>query len=150
MIDQSLRVVLIVFGVLIAAWVLKFIDRARDGIRHTVRGLAKAYLTFVVAFFGLGVLGRSEMEAFLGGTLGAALVVISTPKRRRYVPAKVRRQVIAQFEAESGEKYNSRKHHIDHIVPFSKGGSHTVVNLQVIPKRKNLKKGARLPGLLDE
>jgi 5-methylcytosine-specific restriction endonuclease McrA len=44
-----------------------------------------------------------------------------------------------------GEKYDSRKHHIDHVWPFSGGGSHTVDNLRVIERRKNLRKGAKRP-----
>jgi 5-methylcytosine-specific restriction endonuclease McrA len=42
-----------------------------------------------------------------------------------------------------------RKHHIDHIWPHSAGGSNTVDNLRVIPKKKNLRKGAKKPKLKD-
>ena len=33
--------------------------------------------------------------------------------------------------------------HVDHIQPLSRGGAHTVENLQVIPAIDNLRKGAR-------
>lgn len=39
---------------------------------------------------------------------------------------------------------------IDHIVPLSKGGSHTQENLQWVHLRCNLSKGARLPDEPDE
>ena len=36
------------------------------------------------------------------------------------------------------------RHHVDHIVPISKGGLHHQNNLRVIPAAENLSKGARL------
>ena len=44
-----------------------------------------------------------------------------------------------------GEKFDPEKHHIDHVWPFSKGGSHTTDNLRVIEKKRNLRKGAKRP-----
>jgi 5-methylcytosine-specific restriction endonuclease McrA len=35
-------------------------------------------------------------------------------------------------------------HHVDHIIPLSKGGIHHSSNLQVIPAAQNLKKGSKL------
>lgn len=34
------------------------------------------------------------------------------------------------------------EHHVDHIVPLSKGGTHTSDNLQVLKAKDNLKKGS--------
>jgi 5-methylcytosine-specific restriction endonuclease McrA len=79
----------------------------------------------------------------------AALVAIlfitkfQSRKRPRYIPSATRRAVIARDLKD--EKYASRKHNIDHVWPFSKGGSNTVDNLRVIEKRKNLRKGAERP-----
>lgn len=36
-------------------------------------------------------------------------------------------------------------HHVDHIIPLSKGGLHHEDNLQVIPAAENLSKGAKMP-----
>jgi len=64
-------------------------------------------------------------------------------RRKRYIPRSVERAVIARDL--KGEKYDGKKHHIDHVWPFARGGSHTTDNLRVIEKKKNLKKGARRP-----
>ena len=63
----------------------------------------------------------------------------------RRIPADVRRRVIANWQRKSGEKFNSREYELDHVVPFSRGGGHTLDNLRVIEKRKNRSKGARVP-----
>ena len=67
-------------------------------------------------------------------------------KRSRYISKSVKRAVIAR---DLQEEYDSAKHHIDHVWPFSKGGSHTTDNLRVIEKKKNLKKGAKRPRMRD-
>lgn len=35
-------------------------------------------------------------------------------------------------------------HHVDHIIPLSKGGEHHPNNLQILTAEQNLKKGARI------
>jgi 5-methylcytosine-specific restriction endonuclease McrA len=78
------------------------------------------------------------------------MVVFSLcPKRSRRIPKGTRRAVIERDVLSKGEKYNPKKVHIDHNVPFSKGGSHTLDNLRVIPKEENLRKGAKNPGFFD-
>ena len=59
-------------------------------------------------------------------------------KRSRYIPKATRRAVIARDL--KGEKFNPQKHHVDHVWPFARGGSHTTDNLRVIGKKKNLQK----------
>lgn len=34
--------------------------------------------------------------------------------------------------------------HVDHIIPLAKGGQHCISNLQILPARINLRKGAKL------
>src|ERR1039457_6110967 len=68
-------------------------------------------------------------------------------KRSRYIEKATKRAVIARDL--KGEQYDSKTHHIDHVWPHSKGGSQTSDNLRVIPKKKNLQKGAKRPGLRD-
>ena len=66
-------------------------------------------------------------------------------KRSRRIPKATRRAVIERDL--KGEEFDPEKHHIDHVWPFSRGGSHTTDNLRVIEKRRNLRKGARRPRL---
>jgi len=68
-------------------------------------------------------------------------------KRSRYISRATRRAVIARDL--KSEHYDPLKHHIDHVWPFSRGGSHTTDNLRVIEKKKNLKKGAKRPRMRD-
>ena len=68
-------------------------------------------------------------------------------KRSRYIPKATRRAVVARDL--KGEKFDSQKHHVDHVWPFAKGGSHTADNLRVIEKKKNLQKGAKRPRMRD-
>lgn len=35
-------------------------------------------------------------------------------------------------------------HHVDHIIPLSKGGKHIPTNLQIIPATENLRKGSKI------
>lgn len=68
-------------------------------------------------------------------------------KRSRYIPKSKRRAVIERDL--KGEQYDPQKHHIDHVWPFARGGSHTTDNLRVIVKKRNLQKGAKRPNLWD-
>ena len=36
-------------------------------------------------------------------------------------------------------------HHVDHIIPISKGGFHIPTNLQILPSKINLRKSSKLP-----
>jgi len=64
-------------------------------------------------------------------------------KRSRFIPKATRRAVIRRDL--KGEAFDPEKHHIDHVWPFSRGGSHTTDNLRVIEKKRNLQKGAKRP-----
>lgn len=118
---------------------------AREGIRWKAKVLSIAFLGYFGATcLALG-LGEEPGVAVVIGVLAGALAGNSVPKRSRYIPAAVRREVKNQFELESGRKYNPQHHELDHIVPFSRGGSHTVDNLRVIKKKANRRKGKRMP-----
>ena len=66
------------------------------------------------------------------------------PRRSRYISRVERRKVIARFER-SGQRYNSKRHHIDHVVPYSRGGSNRADNLRVLERERNLAKSDRAP-----
>jgi hypothetical protein len=81
--------------------------------------------------------------AFLWGV--AAYLRRRPGPRKRAIPASVRKAVIARDLGDT--PFDSSKHHIDHIWPYSKGGSHTVDNLRVVARKENLRKGAKRPRL---
>ncbi len=66
------------------------------------------------------------------------------PRRSRYISRRERRKAIARFEL-SGERYNPRKHEIDHEVPHSSGGVNAADNLRVITRERNRAKSAKSP-----
>lgn len=86
-------------------------------------------LAVVMALWALGVMRRKRP-------------FLSTKPSRR-IPKHIRDAVIARDLR--GKRFNGRKHHIDHIVPYSRDGECSVDNLRVVDKTTNLKKGNRLP-----
>jgi hypothetical protein len=46
------------------------------------------------------------------------------------------------------EKVTRARHHVDHILPLSRGGAHCSANLRITPAPENLSKGAQLPEAL--
>jgi hypothetical protein len=126
---------------------------AREGARLFLRNLAKAILVFcAVMLILIAIRLRTKLqpaqEQVIAGFV--ALLVfgrLQSRKRSRYIPKATRRAVIARDL--KGEEYDPQKHHIDHVWPFSRGGSHTKDNLRVIDRKKNLRKGARRPRMRD-
>jgi len=82
-------------------------------------------------------------QAAVIGVIGGVLVVAVSKPRGRRITAKDRRRAIARYELETGKKYNSRKHDLDHEIPFSRGGNNTAENLRVQTRGKNRSRGAR-------
>ena len=140
--------VVLLCGLVIVLYYLKAIRLARATVRQ---GLS---LFIGGLFFGLiyyMVRGRlsgdaPQADGIVSGIL--ALLLVPRPRRSRYIPVKVRREVIAR-DLKGREGYDPQKHHIDHKWAFSRGGGHTSDNLRVIEKEKNLRKGAKRPGVLD-
>jgi hypothetical protein len=95
---------------------------------------------------GLPVLQVALVSALAG--MGIAQIIVRRPRRSRYIPADVKRRVIAHYE-KNGGKFNPSLHHLDHIVPYAEGGDHSVGNLRVLSKEKNLAKSAKAPKLRD-
>jgi 5-methylcytosine-specific restriction endonuclease McrA len=89
--------------------------------------------------------GMQPGTAVLLGLVGGYLAAQCIPARSRYIPVRTKREVIAEFEANTGEKYNRRKHELDHRWPYSRGGSNTADNLRVVSRARNRRKGAKRP-----
>ena len=127
----------------LAAAVVLGAYRRRENFLHNVQALGLAIVVGSIVFGVMSSNGAGEQAMWFGFFAGA-IVYALRPRRKRYIPARERRIARAQFEL-SGEKYNPRKHHFDHDVPFSRGGSNTADNLRVRRKRDNLRKGAKPP-----
>ncbi len=141
--------VIFLVGAIFCLYWLRALRLARHGARLFLRNLSIAVLVFFACQIVLsGMKVQSANANVIAGLLSAAVLYQRASARRsRYISKSVRRAVIARDLKD--EQYDARKHHIDHVWPFSKGGSHTADNLRVIAKRKNLKKGAKRPRLRD-
>jgi Flp pilus assembly protein TadB len=121
--------------------------RRRESIRFRLRVLLVGEATYLLVLMCLVKLEWPAPQALVCAVL-AGMVVIALQlqrRRKRYIPRSERRRAIARFEYKTGRKYNPRIHEIDHIVPFSKGGSNTADNLRVVERGMNRAKGARSP-----
>jgi len=95
-------------------------------------------------------LGYKAYEALVFGVVLAfamGFYFVRRPNRSRVIPRHIREAVIERDL--KGARFDSTIHHIDHIVPYSKGGDHSLANLRVVPKQENLRRGARSPELRD-
>jgi len=136
-----------------AAWYLYQVgSRKREWIRYKIRGL----LVFVVIYAaGASVLLQQRVPPLeaavisaLAG-LGCAWLLVRPPKGGRRIPKALRAQVIARDLTSKGLQWDSTKYHIDHIVPYSRGGDNSLRNLRVVQKERNLRKGSKLPRFRD-
>ena len=136
---------------MVVGWFLavRSIMAARQGIVHGLTLLARAWLAALFSFVLVRLVLPNPTVALLIAAFAGAATILLSPKRTRHIPASVRRQVIAEYEAKKDQKYDPTEHHIDHIWPFALGGSHTVDNLRVVPSRRNLRKGRKIPRLQD-
>lgn len=145
--------IIFVVGAVVCLYWLRALRLARQGARLFLRNLAGAVLVFCALMMILTVVRlqthlQPSQEQVIAGFV--ALIFFGRwqgKKRSRYIPKRTRRAVTARDL--KGEKFDPKKHHIDHVWPFSKGGSHTTDNLRVIEKKKNLQKGAKRPRMWD-
>ena len=147
--SQLLAIALFIAAPFVYYWV-QVARRKRQQIAFKFRRVAVAMALYVGVIGVLLKLGFSLLEAVAFGFLSAiagGFLFVSPPRRDRRIPPAVRRAVIARDL--KGERFDSRIHHIDHVVPFSKGGDHSPENLRVVSRSRNLQKGARMPRLRD-
>ncbi len=131
---------------LIGFMLTRTIYAARESIAHALSLIVVAALIGVIIYGVIAANRHGDVELARAKVIGAfagVLYLTFGPKRSRRIPARVRRAAIARDLR--GAKFDPSRHHIDHIQPFSRGGSHTEDNLRVVDKRKNLRKGARKP-----
>ncbi|HVA01299.1 MAG TPA: HNH endonuclease domain-containing protein [Terriglobia bacterium] len=151
---NDLNTVLIVgVGILVFAWyAYQIASRKQQWIRYK----AKRMLVFLIVYAaGVYVLAQQRLPSLEVGVfsalagLGSGWLLVAPPKSARRIPRTVRRQVIARDLTSKGLDWDPAKYHIDHIVPFSRGGDNSLRNLRVVQKEKNLRKGDKMPSFWD-
>jgi len=145
--------IIFIVGAVVCLYWLRALRLAREGAGLFLRNLAGAALLFCALMMVLTAMRLQThlappQEQIIAGFV--ALIFFGRwqgRKRSRYIPKATRRAVIGRDL--KGEKFDPEKHHVDHVWPFSKGGSHTTDNLRVIEKKQNLRKGAKRPRMRD-
>ena len=145
--------IIFVVGAVVCLYWLRALRLAREGGRLFLRNLAKAVLVFCFMMVILHTVRlqthfQPPQEQVMAGIVALIFFVRwQGRKRSRYISKATRRAVVARDL--KGEKFDPQKHHVDHVWPFAKGGSHTADNLRVIAKKKNLQKGTKRPRMRD-
>lgn len=65
-------------------------------------------------------------------------------KKRKSLPSKVRKEILLKYKFTCQTCGNKERLEIDHIKPFSKGGTDDYWNLTVLCKTCNIKKGNKI------
>jgi len=151
---NDLAVVAIVGAViLIIAWYLYQVASRKVGaIRYRIRSIVVGLGVYWLVAYVLAEQGLPLFEAVAVGVLvglGSAWLLIRPPRTDRRISNAVRRQVIARDLTSKGLKWDPTRHHIDHLVPRSRGGDNSPRNLRVVEKQRNLRKGGKMPGFWD-
>jgi|SRR5271157_871174 len=145
--------VVAIVGAGILAWYLyQIVSRKQERIRYKIRRVIVGSVVCLMMILALIKQGLPPVEAAVVGGLvgmGLAWLLVKPPRGDRRIPKAVRRAVIARDLTSKGLRWNRAKYHIDHIVPFSRGGDNSARNLRVIEKQKNLRKGDKMPGFWD-
>lgn len=118
--------------------------RRREAIAHALRGTLIALICAALTYLLLWKGGLSPLGAYIGALVVGVLIRRAQPARSRRFSGRAKRQAIAKFEKETGQTFNRRIHEFDHIHPFARGGGNAEDNCQVLPRKKNRSKGAKL------
>ena len=148
----DVKTVTIVIWLILGWYVYQIASRKRKAVWFKTKRLIVSLVCYLAAVYILAQQKLPPLEVVLFGTMAGiacAWLLVKPPVERRRIPKALRRQVIARDLTSKGVKWDPAKHHIDHQVPFSRGGDNSLRNLRVIEKQRNLRKGGRMPSLLD-
>jgi HNH endonuclease len=144
-------VVLVVVGIL--TWYLyQIASRKQEWLRYRIKRTVVALVGYLITALILAQQKLPPAEAVMFSILaglGCQWLLVKPPKKERRIPKAVRRAVIARDLTSRGLRWNPEKYHIDHMVPFSRGGDHSIRNLRVLEKQKNLRKRDKMPAFWD-
>jgi hypothetical protein len=107
----------------------KVLRARKNCIKFKLRRAAVALSVYIICILVLPVYGVRMMQSLscaIGAGAAMALLVVQRPKHKRHIPRSVRAAVIKRDLG--GRAFNRNLHSIDHIVPFSRGGDHSVHN----------------------
>lgn len=146
------HIILVVLA-LVGTWYLyQITSRKKERLRYSLKWLGVAEVCYLGAATILGRQHLAPLESIVFAMLvgvGCAELLVRRPRRDRRIPKPIRQQVIARDLTSKGLKWDSTKYHLDHVVPFSRGGDHSVRNIRVLEKERNIRKGNRMPKLWD-
>jgi len=152
MASSAAKVLEVVVFSIIAWYVFQIGSRKRGQVWFRTKRVFVGLIFYLPTAVILSRQGIPKLEAVaLAGLsgLGAGWLFVRLPRRDRRIPKATRRKVIERDLTSKGVAWDPGKYHIDHVVPFSRGGDHSTRNLKVIEKQQNLLKGARMPRLRD-
>jgi hypothetical protein len=113
------------------------IARNAYGKRHWLMWHVARFILFFLAVLVVGFLLHAS--ALRGWWVFYVAVGLASPvysawqwKRSRWIPRAKYRKTIERWEARTGKHFDSKIYEVDHKLPFSKGGWHTMDNLRVV------------------
>lgn len=148
--DQVATLLVGGFIAIIALYAYHYAMRKRDTVIYKVKLMSLALVMYFLGAVFLSQRGYPPSTVLLGAILIglSAKFIVKRPSSSRYIPRHIKRAVIER-DLPEGEEYDSRRHHLDHTVAYSKGGDTSVRNLRLIDRTRNLRKGAKRPQLRD-
>ncbi len=124
--------------------------RGEPALKLTIRSTSELdatvkYVRAIMARSPLPAVPRDAHISFVPNPAAVGLpLAVDVKPRREAIPRAVQREVWQRDGGRCVECETREKLCFDHIVPFSRGGSNSIRNLQLLCERCNLSKGNRI------
>ena len=148
----SVNIVVVVLVGILTWYLYQIGSRRQQWLRFKIKRMIVGLVVYLIAAITLANQRLPPIEAVIVAIftgLGFAWLLVHPPKNERRIPKAVRRAVIVRDLTSKGIEWDPQRHHIDHVVPFSRGGDHSARNLRVLEKERNLRKGGKMPTFWD-